>query len=125
MGGYGGSSGKTKDKCYRDTGGKKVTDKNAIAVAEYYIKEGKYVAFLKEMPQVQRRADLSVEGIHTEVKGTSSQNPSKIATHIIEGFEQVDADNYMYPSDTHRKGRVVILSKHSSLDEAKRIVKEG
>ena len=24
MGGYGGASGKTKDKCYRDTGGHKV-----------------------------------------------------------------------------------------------------
>ena len=27
MGGYGGASGKTKDKCYRDTGGNKAKDK--------------------------------------------------------------------------------------------------
>ena len=34
-----------KNKTYYDTGGHKVTDKNAVTVAEYYIDEGKYVAF--------------------------------------------------------------------------------
>lgn len=48
MGGYGGASGRIKDKCYYDTGGHKVKDKNAIEVAEHYIEEGKYVAFLQE-----------------------------------------------------------------------------
>ena len=39
MGGYGASSGRVKGKCYQDSGGHKVTDPNAIAVGEYYIKK--------------------------------------------------------------------------------------
>ena len=77
MGGYGGASGRIKDKCYYDTGGHKVKDKNAIEVAEHYIEEGKYVAFLQEK-NGQPRADLSVEGQHIEVKGLSSVNPDNI-----------------------------------------------
>ena len=108
MGGYGGASGKTKDKCYRDTGGKKVKDKNAIAVAEYFIKNGKYVAFLQEI-KGQKRSDLSIEGIHAEVKGMTSQNPSKVADNIDEAFNQVYADNSRYPKETHREGMVIFF----------------
>lgn len=124
MGGYGGSSGRVKDKCYYDTGGHKVKDSNAITVAEYYIKQGKYVAFLQEK-QGQKRADLSVEGTHIEVKGMSSPKANKVANNIDEAFQQVEADNYRYPSETHREGTVVILSKYSSLEEAHRVVSEG
>ena len=125
MGGYGGASGRNKGKCYYDTGGHKVKDPNAIAVAEYYINKGEYVAFLQEKPNVQQRADLSVEGVHVEVKGMSSLNPSKVANRIDEAFEQVDADNYRYPISTHRPGRVVILSKYPSLEVAKDVVTKG
>ena len=75
MGGYGGASGRVKGKCYYDTGGHKVKDPNAIAVGEYYINLGHYVAFLQEVPN-DNRADMSVEGVHVEVKGMSSTNPS-------------------------------------------------
>lgn len=68
MGGYGGSSGRGKNKIYYDTGGHKVKDLNAIIVAEYFIDKGKYVAFLQEKPP-EKRADLSIDGVHTEVKG--------------------------------------------------------
>ena len=72
MGGYGGSSGRKKDKCYYDTGNHKVTDKNAIEVAEYYLKHGEYVAFLEEKPN-QKRADLSLNRKqHIEVKGITT-----------------------------------------------------
>lgn len=81
MGGYGGASGKTKDKCYRDTGGNKVKDKNAIEVAEYYIKNGKYVAFLQEK-DAQKRADLSVDGQHVEVKGLETMNPDSVEKNL-------------------------------------------
>jgi len=124
MGGYGGASGKTKDKCYRDTGGNKVKDKNAIEVAEYYIKNGKYVAFLQEKDG-QKRADLSVDGQHVEVKGMSSPNPSQVAKNLKKGLKQVDAENKRYPEATHRKGTVVILSEYPSFEEAKRIVTTG
>lgn len=124
MGGYGGMSGKIKDKCYYDTGGHKVKDKNAIEVAEHYLKNGKYVAFLKEIPD-ENRADMSVEGVHVEVKGMSSLNPGQVAKNLKKGFIQVDADNKRYSEETHRCGIVVILSGYNSLEEAQRVVKVG
>ena len=124
MGGYGGSSGQTKDKVYYDTGGRKVKDPNAIAVGEYYINKGEYVAFLQEKPD-QRRADLSVGGVHTEVKGMTSTSTNKVANNIKEAFEQVAADNHRYPAETHRDGRVVILSKYPDLKTAYKVVSGG
>ncbi len=110
MGGYGGASGCVKGKCYYDTGGKKVTDKSAIAVAEYYIKNGKYVAFLqrKHTP----RADLSVEGHHVEVKGISTVNHDSVEGHIKKAFIQIHGDDYRYPPETHREGKVILYSQH-------------
>lgn len=124
MGGYGGSSGRSRDKVYYDTGGRKVKDKNAITVGEYYINQGEYVAFLQEKSN-QQRADLSVGGIHTEVKGMSSTSTNKVANNIKEGFEQVSTDNYRYPSDSHRDGRVVILSKYPNIKTAYKTVFGG
>lgn len=124
MGGYGGASGRVKEKCYYDTGGHKVKDQNAVAVGEYYIKQGKYVAFLKEIPN-ENRADMSVEGVHIEVKGMSSPNPSQVAKNLKKGFTQVDADNKRHPTETHRPGTVVILSEYKTLEEAQRVVKAG
>ena len=113
MGGYGGSGGAIKGKCYYDTGGHKVTDKNAITVAESYINEGKYVAFLQEK-HGQERADLSVEGVHTEVKGLTTLSADKIGKRIEKANSQVQADDSKYSSDTHRQGKVILLSKHGS-----------
>lgn len=124
MGGYGSSSGRKKEKCYYDTGNNKVTDNNSIAVAEYYINQGKYVAFLQQR-KGQKRADLSVEGVHVEVKGMSSRNPSVVADNIEYAFHQISGDNYRYPPETHRDGVVIILSKYSSYEEAYKIVNEG
>ncbi len=112
MGGYGGASRRVKDKCYYDTGGRKVKDRNAIEVAERYIEDGRYVAFLQEKSG-QPRADLSVEGQHVEVKGLSSMNPDNIEGKIKHAFEQIHGDDYRYPAETHREGKVVILSRHS------------
>ena len=118
MGGYGGSSGRKKEKFYKDTGGHKVTDKNAIFVGEHYINEGKYVAFLQEK-EGQKRADLSVDGQHIEVKGLSTLNPDNVEGRIQNAFIQVDADNPRYPAETHREGKVVLLSTHAAgTDEA-------
>ena len=111
MGGYGGSSGRIKGKCYYDTGGHKVTDSDAIKVAERFIQEGNYVAFLQKRNN-RLQADLSVEGVHVEVKGIESMNPDTVEGRIIHGFRQIVADNDRYPSETHREGKVVILSKH-------------
>ena len=115
---------KKKDKCYTDTGGHKVTDKNAIEVAEHYISEGKYVAFLQEKPP-DKRADLSVEGIHVEVKGMTSLKPNKFTNNIREAFEQIEADLSRYSKDRRKPGKVVILSKHEDFQEAYKAAKQG
>ena len=124
MGGYGGASGNAKGKCYYDTGGHKVTDKNAIEVAEHYIREGKYVAFLQQKPP-DKRADLSVEGFHVEVKGISSTNPSQVASKIKQGFEQLEVDMSRYSKEDRRPTKVIILSKHESFSEGYNSACEG
>lgn len=124
MGGYGGASGDAKGKCYYDTGGHKVKDKNAIEVAEYYIDQGKYVAFLQEKSG-QKRADLSVEGQHVEVKGIQSKKTDTIRKEIAKAFVQTEGDNYKYNKETHRKGKVILLSKHSSAREAYKYLYAG
>lgn len=117
MGGYGGSSNRGKEKTYYDTGGHKVKDNNAIFVGEHYIEEGKYVAFLQEK-EGQNRADLSVDGQHVEVKGLTTLNPDNVEGKLKHAFLQVDADNPRYPENTHREGKVIILSKHAhGIDE--------
>lgn len=73
----------------------------------------------------QQRADLSVEGVHIEVKGMSSLSTNKVANNINEAFEQVNADNYRYPKESHRKGAVVILSKYSDIKIAYKTVFGG
>ena len=113
MGGYGASSGRIKGKCYYDTGGHKVTDKNAIAVAEKYIEDGKYVAFLQEKDG-QPRADLSVDGVHVEVKGLTTLSPNTVCDKLEHAFKQIHGDDNRYPKETHREGKVVIYSRHSN-----------
>ena len=124
MGGYGGSSNRVKDKCYYDTGGHKVKDKNSIEVAEYYIDKGKRVAFLQEKPP-EKRADLSVEGVHVEVKGMISVKPNKFKNNIREAFEQIEADLSRYSKDKRKPGKVVILSKHENFEEAYKAARKG
>lgn len=61
MGGYGAKSNKVKGTHYTDTHDRKVTDKNSITVAEFYVNHWNYVAFLHE--GTYSRADLSVDVI--------------------------------------------------------------
>ena len=121
MGGYGGASGKTKDKCYRDTGGNKVKDKNAIEVAEYYIKSGKYVACLQEKPP-KNRADLSVDGVHVEVKGLSTLSPNTVESKLRHAHKQIHGEDDRYNIETHRQGKIIILSRHDNKIEKSTII---
>ena len=86
MGGYGARSNKVKGTHYTDTKGFKVRDTNAIEVAEYYVKQGKYVAFLHEGEH--RRADLSVEGHHVEVKGLTTLAPIQLKRILEKPFNK-------------------------------------
>ena len=116
MGGYGGLSGKLrrqKEGCYYDTEKNKVTDKNAMEAATFYIEWGMYVKFLPE-----KASDLFVDfKFLVEVKGISSTKPNKIANRINEAFEQIEAELARYPEDKPKPpGKVVILSRHASFE---------
>lgn len=125
MGGYGGSSGRVKDKCYYDTGGHKVKDKNAIEVAEQYMSEGKYVAFLQEKEN-SRRPDLMVDReLLVEVKGISSTNPGQVAKNIKKAFQQIETELSHYPEDKRKPSKVIILSRHDNFEAAFKSAREG
>ena len=119
MGGYGATTGNYKIKGFLDSHDQKVTDKNAIAVGKYLIEHGEYVVFLHESSI--NRADISVDGIHVEIKGISSTNLNTITKEIKHAFIQVNGDNWRYDKSTHRKGKVILLSKHPSLNTAYKI----
>lgn len=125
MGGYGGASGRKKERCYYDTGNKKVTDKNAVAVAEHYLREGKYVAFLKEKPP-HKRPDLSVDHeILVEVKGMESMDPDRVKNNIRKGFKQINSDLELYTEENRHPGKVIILSRHSNVQASYEVALEG
>lgn len=128
MGGYGGASGKDrrkKDGCYRDTEGVyKVKDPNAIAVAEYYLSLGMYVAFYHE--DGNYRPDLSVDlKIVVEVKGVSSKNSTRIKENIEHANLQITAELAKYPEDKRHPGKIVLLSHHSNFEIGYRAAYEG
>ena len=91
----------------------KVTDKNAMEAATFYIEWGMYVKFLPE-----KASDLFVDfKFLVEVKGISSTKPNKIANRINEAFEQIEAELARYPEDKPKPpGKVVILSRHASFE---------
>lgn len=125
MGGYGGSSGRTKDKCYYNTDGRKVTDKNAIEAAERYISEGKFVLFLHENPP-ERHPDLLVEyKMLVEVKGIFSTNPGQISKQIEKASLQIEAELARYPEEKRISGKIVIISRHASFEIGYKAVYEG
>ena len=120
MGGYGSAMGRSNDKCYRDSGGHKVKDKNSIDVAEYYIDQGYTVVFLQEKPG-QKRADLVVRpneysrsgSFRVEVKGLQTMDPAGVDKKIRTAFEQINADVDKYPPHLRQPGKVIIYSRHS------------
>lgn len=131
MGGYGGASGKAKkekDGCYYDSQNDKVTDKNAIEVADNYLKWGFHVVFLHERPEEKKgRPDLFVNfEFLAEVKGISSPKANKIANRINEAFDQIEDAWSRYPDDKPKPpGKVIILSRHASFEIGFRAFCEG
>lgn len=82
---------------YKDSGGRKVTDRGTIFVAERYIDMGYESVFRQRHDEEDRKTyDLSIKTSNDEsfvknieVKQTTSKNPSQLAKNIKEGFEQV------------------------------------
>lgn len=87
-----------KQAMYRDSGGHKVKDSGAIFVAERYMDMGYEAVFRQTHPTEGKTYDLSIKTSddasfvkNIEVKRVTSPNPSKIADHIYEGFNQFKA----------------------------------
>ncbi|MBQ7501112.1 hypothetical protein IJT93_00150 [bacterium] len=125
MGGYGGTSGRKKERCYYDTGNKKVIDNNAITVAEHYLREGKYVAFLKKLDPI-KRPDLSLDHeMIVEVKGVTSLKYDRMRFRIADGFDQIQKEWSMYPKGKRHPGKVIILSLNDNFDESYKAAVKG
>lgn len=124
MGGYGGQSGRTKGTGYLNTAGNPVKDKNAITAAEYYLKQGKYVAFLKETPNDHKRADLMVEGAPVEVKGVEGNNANTICnSSLVKAAKQMRQTIAESKSYEHKENsKIILLSTHKTALEGQRAV---
>ena len=62
----------------------------------------------------RNRADLSVEGQHIEVKGLATLNPNTIEARLKHAFTQIHGDDDRYHSETHKEGKVILLSRHDN-----------
>ncbi len=121
MGGYGGASGKDrrkKDGCYYDSGGNKVTDKNAIIAAEYYLSWGMSVVFLHERPEKkERRPDLLVDyKFLAEVKGMNSLSPNTISKQLKHASRQISDELARRAEDEQLPGKIVVISFHETFE---------
>lgn len=125
-GGYGGESVKArrkKDGCYYDSGNDKVTDKNAMIAAEYYLDLGMYVVFLHEY---YSRPDLLVDfKFLAEVKGLTSPNPGQICKQIRKASEQIESEHSKYPEDKRLPAKIILISLHADYEAGFHAIYEG
>ena len=84
-----------KQTSYKDSGGHKVTDSGAIFVGERYIDRG-YETVFRQEHDGQKSFDLTIKTSDDskfvkdiEVKQITSTNPSKVASNLKKGFQQV------------------------------------
>lgn len=84
---------------YLDSGGKKVRDRGAISVAEFYMDLGFESVFRREH-NPGKSYDLTIKSSddlnfikNIEVKQTTSPKSSKMASNIGKAFEQLPDDN--------------------------------
>ncbi|MBQ7198674.1 MAG: hypothetical protein IJS29_05370 [Selenomonadaceae bacterium] len=126
MGGYGGASGKArrkKDGCYYDSGNDKVTDRNAMIAAEYYLDLGMYVVFLHEY---YSRPDLLVDfNFLAEVKGIGSDKSGTISKQIKHASRQIDNELAHRSEDNQIPAKIILISLHSSFEIGFNAINEG
>lgn len=116
-----------KQQSYTDSGGYKVIDKGAIWVAERYIEAG-YESVFRQRHDPETSCDLTIKTSddtqtvkNIEVKQVTSQNPSKIATHIKEANNQIaegDTIAFYLPHRTSSKESIEFVEK--GIEEARR-----
>ena len=127
--GRGGYTG--KEISYRDSGGKKVKDQNAIFVAEQYMKQGYEVVFRQQHTEEKggvggiKTPDLTIKSsddqkfIKTiEVKGIISGSPSTIAKRIKKASMQFKE------GDTENTVAILLVGKNQT-KESRKFAREG
>lgn len=109
---------------YKDSGGRKVTDRGTIFVAERYIEEGYEAVFRQRHDERNAKTyDLTIKTSddsdfvkNIEVKRVISENPSQLAKNIKEGFEQVGDGGTV---------AIYLPDKNKDSEGTKRLINEG
>ena len=57
------------------------------------------------------RADLSVDGVHVEVKGLSTLSPNTIESKLRHAHKQIHGEHDRYNIETYHQGKIIIISK--------------
>lgn len=114
---------------YKDSGGRKVTDKGTIFVAERYIDLGYEAIFRQRHEEIgQKTFDLTIRTSDDkdfikdiEVKMTTSINPSQLAKNIKKAFRQVGSDGTVAIYLPNRKNSPEVTNYlNAGYQEAKR-----
>ena len=116
-----------KQPSYKDSGGYKVSDKNAVFVGERYMDQGYEVVF-RRRHDPDRGCDLTIktsddENIvkNIEVKGVSGNNPSKISTRIADAAGQIsDGDTVAIYLPNHKNSQTGRAFAEVGIAEARR-----
>ena len=110
-----------KQKSYKDSGGQKVNDKNAIFVGERYIELG-YETVFRRRHDPDKGYDLTIKTSddshfikNIEVKGVTSSSPSKIASNIKKANEQINAGDTI----------AIYLPNHINNEEGRQFARQG
>ena len=109
---------------YKDSGGRKVTDRGTIFVAERYIEEGYEAVFRQRHDERNAKTyDLTIKTSddsdfvkNIEVKRVISENPSQLAKNIKEWFEQVGDGGTV---------AIYLPDKNKDSEGTKRLINEG
>lgn len=116
---------------YKDSGGRKVTDKGSIFVAERYIDMGYEAIFRQRHDEIKNKKtfDLTIKTSDDmefvkdiEVKMTTSKRPGQLAINIKEAFDQVGLDGTVaiYLPKRDKNSPDVIKYLNDGYQEAKR-----
>ena len=110
-----------KQPSYKDSGGHKVTDKNAVFVGERYMDQGYEVVFRRKHDP-DPSYDLTIKTSddehfvkNIEVKGVTSPHTSKIADNIKKADKQIAAGDTI----------AIYLPNHRNSETGRRFADEG
>ena len=116
-----------KQPSYKDSGGRKVTDKGAVFVAERYMDQG-YEAVFRRKHDPDKGFDLTIKTSddesfikNIEVKAITSHSTSRIADNIKKANKQIDAgDTIAIYLPNHRNTQTGRAFADAGIAEARR-----